>query len=251
MMSTRDQNVCKHCGRPKLDHYARNPDGSLKYDNPTAVIKSYVLNECNEFKEWKASRHYDDVLRRIPDHGPEKTALTDLIIKGSFVSDAFIVAPSYVFNLHLKSFIYSYIEERRNRIFSFKRIDVPAVREVKFSEGGNSFAKLDNAYVLLFDLDVEGYDNKADSDHIKELVEYRKRRVLPVWFITSNSRIPNKNVPVEVKNMIRTMKQTLLDPGAGSSASFPTDTTTATTTASSEKSKMAEKAKKYGNRGNN
>lgn len=207
--------LCPNCGKSKLDHYARNPDGTLLRGDRGQVI----YNRCQASRDYRASRYYDDILRLAPDPGPETTPLSGLIHQDKYIRDALIVGDArLVFNPHMKTFIYDFIEIKKVPRFSFLRVEIPDIRNCKFGEGERSFSKWDIHYLLVFNLDVEGYDNKADADHIKELLEHRRNHFLPIWFLTATPSIKNRHVPAEVMKHIQTLPAVQLAGGVMTTA---------------------------------
>lgn len=245
MNNAQDDLICPNCKVSKLQHYARNPDGTLKRDERGGPI--YI--RCQESRDYRAGRYYDDVLRRTAESGPLTTPLSELIVKDKYIKDALVVGDHRVaFNTHLKTFIYDLIETRKQGRFSFLRITIPDIRTCKFGEGERSFAKWDEHYLLIFNLDVEGYDNKADTDHLKELVDYRGDNFLPIWFLTSNAAIKNRHIPAEVRAHIQKLPVINLDSGQVTTIAQAADTKKKKSAADYMKAEL-EKAKAKENLG--
>lgn len=192
---------CMFCGKPKHDHWIPEigDDDKLKRDEFGSV--TIYRRICPEELEHNLAYYYDDILKNHVEPRPKKTPLTELfsvdkILRRGFISPAFIVGSIKTsFPPHLKAFIKFVTQDNHAKKFKYKFLDFTELRELKFGKDHDfSYSTLDEYPILVFDLEKEAHDNRADENNLLELVVHREARNKALWFVSPTETITNKHL---------------------------------------------------------
>jgi hypothetical protein len=198
---TKDLNrslFCKFCGKPKHDHWVYDKDGKLKKDQYGTIFRRI----CKEELEHNLTYYYDEnVLKNNVVPRPETTPLTELfsvdkILRRGFISHAYVISSlETAFPSHLKAFIKFITQDQQAKKFKYKILDFPELREIKFGKDHDfSYTALDEFPLLIFDLEKEAHDNRADENNLLELIVHRHTRNKALWFISPYENIRNRHL---------------------------------------------------------
>jgi len=189
---------CMFCGKPKHDHWVFDEDGKLRKD-PFGTIFRRI---CKEELEHNLTYYYDEnILKNNVLPRPEKTPLNtlfsvDKILRRGFISHAFVIGSlESSFPPHLKAFIKYITQDQHARKFKYKILDFPELREIKFGKAQDfSYSALDEFPLLIFDLEKEAHDNKADENNLLELIVHRHSRNKALWFVSPYETVKNRHL---------------------------------------------------------
>lgn len=237
--------LCKYCKKPIIDHYKRDKDG--KIIRVGAYGSSYIQQRCTEEIDQILSEcFYDDILRRGPTR-PQTSPLNKLYSKNELgegiIPNAFIVCSYADFLAHFKAFIKHVTYDNKDRNMRFRFLDVVDLRTVKLTkDGGQNFSKFNEDRILIVDLGRESYNYVTDIPFMKELMSYRERTFLPLWFISQHKAITNVNVnDPEIVSRIQAYQTVDLTQGSVTPATTPVEVKNVVSSVSAVRNKTADK----------
>lgn len=192
---------CKFCGEPKHDHWVYEYDDTGKIKKDQFGSASIFKRLCNEELENNLAYYYDDILKNHVEPRPKKTPLTDLfsvdqIKRRGFIAHSMVVGSIRSnFPPHLKAFIKYITQDRHVKKFRYKFLDFTDLRELKFGKDHDfSYGTMDDIPLLVFDLEKEAHDNRADENNLLELIVHREARNKALWFVSPTTTITNKHL---------------------------------------------------------
>lgn len=206
--------LCSFCKKPETDHYKRGVDGKIIRTGP--YKNNYIKLRCSEqMEQLLASYYYSDVLRRGPKR-PDTSILNSLYSKNEIgegiIPSVLIVSEFNNFLSHFKAFIKHVVFDNKDSNMRFKFLDIVDLRTLKFEEkGSKNFSQFNDDQILVFDLGKEAHTWVTDVPYMKELMLYRERIFLPIWFISQQKPITNRNIDdPDITKKIHSLKSVTL-----------------------------------------
>lgn len=208
--------LCPHCKNLFGKIVSRNDPSHLLYDAKNNNFKKII---CDGEKEFWLQKYYDDILKNIPLHAvPKETLLTKLYIPTKstgittyHLESAHIVSGNQTFFKNLKCFVKKMIWDYDFKDFSYAVVNFSEIRNMQLDRN-ESFSQFDNRKLVIMDLSVSSHTSKLDGDIIKEFFYSRESKFLPLWVLSPENEITNKNVDdLFTKRKIEALRKVKLD----------------------------------------